>query len=1289
MEQFFVNIYNFFEKRKILLYLSLVGCISIMTYFALQLRFEENIARFFPDTANEANLNEVFNKLRIKDKIVVLFSAKEDSLEIDQDELIESATQFYDSLTSKIGEEYIANIVFRIDDDVKQDVQDFVYANLPIFLTDSDYLRMDSLLEEGKITTIMQKNRSNLLSPAGAVLQEYVMRDPLGLGGNVLKKLQDFQLDTGVEPSDGFLFANEGTTLLLVITPTHGMGSTGENDKLVSAIENEITLVKQDHHSVNIEFYGGPSVGVYNARQIKQDSILTITIALVIIIAFTLIAFKEKKTILLITTPVLFGGLFSLFMIAIIKGSISAIAVGSGSIILGVALSYSIHMIVHQGHVNSVQQLIRELAYPLTVGSFTTIGAFLGLLFTSSDLLRDFGLFASLSLIGTTLFCLIYLPHFLKGGVHQKKGKLMHFIEKVNAYKFDKNKWLVASVVILFVVCVFTSQRVGFDADMMAMNYEPKHIKDAEQKLMNLSENNKKVILFVSMGKDVEEAAINYSKTNNKLEELRDQGLVKDFASANHFLIPSDIQNKRLDKWNDFWSLAKKESIKNKIEEEGTKLNFRPNSFDQFYKWLDSNFAQQKASYEKDYLASNKLLSEWQNSSDNIAMFISQVQLEDANKDEVYNHFSDTNEVVIFDRSYLTSKWVSAINDDFYLILGIVSFLIFFTLLISYGRIELAFISFLPMFISWIIIVGVMGMLGIQFNIITIILSTFIFGIGDDYSIFIMDGLQSKYKTGKAILDSHKTAIFFSVFTVIVGMGSLVFAQHPALQSVSVMSILGMIVVVLVSYTIPPVVFRILISYPASKGFPPYTLFSVVTTTVYFLLFVIGCLLLRTIMLLLYLLPISKKKKQAMLCYLIMLFCKSLCFVAFNIKKEKINISKSTFEKPSIIIANHQSFLDILYLLSFNRKLVMVTNHWVWKSPFFGTVIRYAGYLYVGEGWAGAAHNIKERLDAGYSVIIFPEGTRTYDGVIKRFHKGAFYYAEQFGVDITPIVLYGTGMLISKAQPFNVKSGIMLAKALPRIANDNEYYGKGYRERNKSCANYFKAEYAKVCEQYTNAQKNPYFYNMLVKNYIYKGPIEEWYVRIKVKMEKNYQRFHTLIPQQASITNLGCGYGTLDYMLAMLSPDRTILAIDYDENKIEVAQHGFLENDRVHFVQADITKYELPKSDVFVMCDVLHYMDAENQRQMIRKCTEALNEGGLIVIRDANSSNVKKQRITNLSEFFSIRILGFNKKQHDVCYISAQQMHTFANECGMSVESFDNDKYTSNTIFLLKKKVTK
>lgn len=267
--------------------------------------------------------------------------------------------------------------------------------------------------------------------------------------------MQDFQLESDYEIKNDYIFSKDGSTLLIFITPVFNTGQTGENDKLIRLLEEELHQLEKTYPSLKTSYFGGPSVGVYNARQIKQDTLVTSAIALLIITVFISLVFKRKKSIPLIITPVLFGGLFALCFIYFIKGSISAIAVGAGSAVMGIALSYSIHMLAHQNHVTSVQQLIKELAYPLTVGSFTTIGAFFGLMFTSSDLLRDFGLFASLALIGTTLFCLIYLPHFLKGQADVKQGVVLRFIEKINAYPYEKNKWLIGFIVLLTIVCFF------------------------------------------------------------------------------------------------------------------------------------------------------------------------------------------------------------------------------------------------------------------------------------------------------------------------------------------------------------------------------------------------------------------------------------------------------------------------------------------------------------------------------------------------------------------------------------------------------------------------------------------------------------------------------------------------------------------------------------------------------------------------------------------------------------------------------------------------------------------
>lgn len=1283
MTQFFIGLYDYFERHKILFYLSLISCVLLMGFFALQVRFEENITQFFPDTKDSQNTIKVFDNLKIKDKIIIMLSSADTCHQVEPDSLIEAAGQLQQTLTEKAGGTLIKGIFAQIDQSLIGGATDFVYEHLPLFLTDTDYQRFDSLLTEKGIQAIMQKNYTNLLSPAGIALRSYILRDPLGLGSEALKHLQDFQLEANYEIYDEHIFSKDGSTLLMFITPVFSTGSTGKNDELIKILEEELQHVQGESPTIRAEYFGGPSVGVYNARQIKKDTILTSSLALLIIIVFISLVFKRKRSIPLIITPVLFGGLFALFLIFFIKGSISAIAVGAGSAVMGIALSYSIHMLAHQNHVSTVQQLIKEIAYPLTVGSFTTIGAFMGLIFTSSDLLRDFGLFASLALVGTTLFCLIYLPHFLKGQADVKQGCILRIIEKINAYSYEKNKWLVGGILLITVICLFTSQKVGFNNDMMSLNYEPQHLKQSEEKLMQLFDNGEKTVLFVSVGKDMNQATETYAMTNQKLSALKDQGLIKDYASASQFLISPQEQQLRLKKWKDYWTDEKQQQIREQLETAAAEYRFRPGSFEPFYQWLNQPFGEYHYTAQEDDL-SGKLLNEWQTSADSITMLISQIRISDQNKETVYQNFSKAQDVVIFDRSYFANKWVSAINDDFYLILYISSFLIFFALWFSYGRIELTLMSFLPMLVSWVIILGLMGILGIEFNIINIILSTFIFGIGDDFSIFIMDGLQNKYRTGQKVLNSHKTAIFFSAFTTVVGMGALVFAKHPALQSISLISILGMIAVVLVAYTIQPLIFRFFIAGPASKGLPPYTLIGLIRTVLLFLLFFIGCIFLRVLIAVLYLVPVRKSSKQRLVCRLIQITCKGILLLATAVKKEHINKANERFQHPAIIIANHQSFIDILVLLSLSSKILMVTNHWVWHSPFFGAIIRYVDFYYIGEGYEQYMERMRKKVKEGYSIAIFPEGTRTYNGKMKRFHKGAFYLAETLQLDILPILLYGNNKIIAKAQPFNIRKGIIYTEILPRIPGDDLSFGATYQERTKRISAYMKEGYARICRE-KNTTDNPAFYEALIQNYIYKGPVVEWYIRIKVKMERNYRLFNRLIPAQGQITDIGCGFGPLCYMLSLLSEDREILGIDYDEDKIALAQHGWLRNEHLQFRHGNALEYPLPESDVFILNDMLHYMSYEHQRTLLLKCADRLRLQGMIIIRDGNSANTSKHRLTRFTELLSTRIFNFNRTTGELHFTTETQLREIAVTCGMNVEIIPNDKYTSNTIYIFRK----
>ena len=120
------------------------------------------------------------------------------------------------------------------------------------------------------------------------------------------------------------------------------------------------------------------------------------------------------------------------------------------------------------------------------------------------------------------------------------------------------------------------------------------------------------------------------------------------------------------------------------------------------------------------------------------------------------------------------------------------------------------------------------------------------------------------------------------------------------------------------------------------------------------------------------------------------------------------------FNKPRIIICNHQSHRDLMCQLVFTPKIIFLTKAWVWNNPFYGSLIRNAEYLPVKEGIESIMPHLRSLIDRGYSIAVYPEGTRSKDCKIGRFHQGAFYIAKEFGLEILPMYLYGPGKILPK-----------------------------------------------------------------------------------------------------------------------------------------------------------------------------------------------------------------------------------------------------------------------------------
>ena len=155
-----------------------------------------------------------------------------------------------------------------------------------------------------------------------------------------------------------------------------------------------------------------------------------------------------------------------------------------------------------------------------------------------------------------------------------------------------------------------------------------------------------------------------------------------------------------------------------------------------------------------------------------------------------------------------------------------------------------------------------------------------------------------------------------------------------------------------------------------------------------------------------------------------------------GVKFRERNNHAETFSSPAVIICNHQSHLDVMAIMQLSPKIIILTNDWVWKNPFYGIVIHAAEFRPISNGYDNNLPYLRELVQRGYSIVLFPEGTRTPDGEIGRFHKGAFTLAKELGTDIVPLYLHGLYDVMPK-HDFMLRRGSVTIEVGERIATDS------------------------------------------------------------------------------------------------------------------------------------------------------------------------------------------------------------------------------------------------------------
>ncbi|MCQ2334920.1 MAG: MMPL family transporter [Paludibacteraceae bacterium] len=819
-----MKLFDYLSRHKWIIWVFLILTIPTFTYLTTRCQLEENIFKLLPQTMNEdGTMATTFTHLKIKDKVFVQVVSK-DSIS-DADRLTEAMDYFVAKVQEQDNANIIDNFFSEIDPLMLMDIATYLMEHGPAYL-DLTPEQMDSLTSEEHIEQQIQLYMRLLDTDFGSNFYDIMAYDPCGLSMAKIPDVKQLLLgndgETETEATEAeddiqevassrlpvynnHIFAGQQNACIAFLTPTFGEEDSNRCNILMHMMEKAKEDLETQYPDVEVLWHGIPVEAGYNSRQIKLDLIKTIGIALVLIMIVLLYCFKRPRYIALMIIPIAFGTLFAMATIYLCRGWMSLMALGLGAIVLGVALSYCLHVLIHYVYTGDVEETVRIQTKPVIMGTLTTIGAFCGLLFTSSSLLQDFGAFASLVIAGTTLISLVVMPHLLpKKNTPNKRA--FRIMERGNSISWDRNVYVCAVTWIFVIVCITFSGKYQFDRDLKNISHHNANAVRSADTWNEYMNNGSVQQYYASVANSEEDALQQMVHIEQVVDSLHKAGVILNQVFVSDMMPSLKAQTERNAAWEAYFTPEKQDEVWQHIRRACYREGIDEEMFEPFLEAM--SITAEPETFSQIEVLPTALTSSCYEETNGTYFVFFPVRTSAEQAKEAKDILSKVEGCIVIDPFYYSTDLVDIIHNDFNLIMLISSIFVFLLLLIAYRNIWLALIAFAPMMLSWYTVLGAMALAGHPFNLLNIVVSSFIFGIGVDYSIFMMDGL-TKSESDKQMMVYHKTAITMSAFVLIACMLSLSFATSPALYSMSFPSLVGMITTLMLSFTLQPNLYRL------------------------------------------------------------------------------------------------------------------------------------------------------------------------------------------------------------------------------------------------------------------------------------------------------------------------------------------------------------------------------------------------------------------------------------------------------------------------------------------------
>ncbi|MDR2018072.1 MAG: MMPL family transporter [Syntrophobacterales bacterium] len=766
----FSRAFEFFSRRKIILYAMIVAVMGLSAVAMRGIRLSEDIKPMLPEGSSDAAIDfRLLQQTPFLQKVVINLKA---GPEIDRDGLVEAA----DRLAKALGEPFYDRVVAGPDLEDPEELFTWFLKASPSLMTESDMTRIGEFLNQETVSLKLQDVRAKLQSSEGWIMKPLLRGDPLGFYMIVLEKIKFMNMFKGMTLKENhFISADGKNTLLIGKTSIKFTDAVGSKD-LITYTKRIINA--NTPSGIAVSFLSGHAYTTANAETIKEDLYVILSCASVTILCLLFLFMRNWRAVFvfLVPTSVVYiatAGILSIY------GSISAVTIAFGSVLMGIADDYPIFTYLSLRDMGAYGGTdVARISRPVLFSGITTMATFSALFFSELPGQRQIAMFSIIGITASLIFSLIILPHFIRGLPPTGEYAVRHVPIKGAAYRTA----VVTVWVLLIAACLICASRLKFNGDMRAITMVPAAITAMEEELKQTWGDFRGMAMVFTEGMGMESALEN----NDRLFSYLKRRVPRDeFLSIAPLLPSAHTQEANRLRWETKWSNQNRNIVKRLLDMEGDKEGFSSTAFDLFLKRLE----ERPLAVTEDGLRKAGL-----------GEAVDSMIIRDGSVVRILTFVPDTPEVSALFKDRADTPFVArfvsnrqfnntistAMVKNFIQYIIMASFVIMVFLAALFRNLKKVLLAAVPVATGLIFMFGVMGWRGIEFNLFNIIATILVIGLSVDLGIFMV----SRISEGNS--RNTNMAVFLGGLTSLVGMGALALARHPAIHSIGVSVLLGM-----------------------------------------------------------------------------------------------------------------------------------------------------------------------------------------------------------------------------------------------------------------------------------------------------------------------------------------------------------------------------------------------------------------------------------------------------------------------------------------------------------------